>query len=452
MLTTEVDREGLLRLLGGGAEHRVVVVDSPSDLTDEAPRVGRLRLVWPEEPSRTDPLPTLIVTAKGEGKDFLAWASTYLEAYRPFTSLCRVIEPAWLPVIGRLTARPQLGAAECVAVALVIAEALSRGPGLVNLSKLSVRSCEATLSFCRSRATALGLKGAEQAVAEGWRLARETSRQPTRAATIDCIELVWSAATGRTTGEGNADYGRILAACRMLQEKGELSSEALNEVLPGEPLVRSIVSRMAGTREERVIAFEETVRRLGSRSRTKDAEAQFFCGYVASRLNPGSLEYVDLVTSHLGSIPTLLLWYALCSGLHPQSRVLDEFGGLGRRLLRDILRPQSPLDRPDCDLAVEELRVLSVKGGAMQAIRPSSPSCLKVEIVPLVCSVVGLSEAGSLQQLGLFETRGSTGQLELWMREVRGLVRDLNRAFEKAPGVIAEGSRAEKPRRGSRRK
>src|SRR5436190_16871577 len=84
----------------------------------------------------------------------------------------------------------------------------------------------------------------------------------------------------------------------------------------------------------------------------------FLCGYLASCLHPGSLEYVDLVTSHLSGLPTLMLWYGVCAGLHPQSSVLSEFGGLGRRLLRDVLRREHILDRPDCDLAFDELQVL----------------------------------------------------------------------------------------------
>ena len=145
-----------------------------------------------------------------------------------------------------------------------------------------------------------------------------------------------------------------------------------------------------------------------------------------------------------------MLWYGVCAGLHPQSSVLSEFGGLGRRLLRDVLRREHILDRPDCDLAFDELQVLLRKPGSLQWARISGHGSTKVEIMPMVCTMLRVTESMPSQQPSLFDIGKSGHEFEQWLWEAKRLARELTVLFERGPSSVGQSSDHRKYKRGKR--
>ena len=73
----------------------------------------------------------------------------------------------------------------------------------------------------------------------------------------------------------------------------------------------------------------------------------------------------------------------------PESDVLNQFGGLGRRILRDILAKTYLTDSPRGDIALSELQVLVEASRAFDKYRFRAQTNLTVGIAPLVNTVVG---------------------------------------------------------------
>jgi len=96
------------------------------------------------------------------------------------------------------------------------------------------------------------------------------------------------------------------------------------------------------------------------------------------------------MTSHLHDFPGVLLWYGLCAGLYHRSTVPSYSSGLGRRALRDALRPENSLDRPSCDIALLEFQVMSIDGKTALDFRTSSNAQIEIEIAPCITACLSL--------------------------------------------------------------
>ena len=87
-------------------------------------------------------------------------------------------------------------------------------------------------------------------------------------------------------------------------------------------------------------------------------ERSFIAGYMASRIQPGSLDHFPVLFPVTDKLRESLLWYGACSGLTPESSVNAYGNGLGWLMKRELGRPLHWLDRPNCDIAFSEMSVL----------------------------------------------------------------------------------------------
>jgi hypothetical protein len=189
-----------------------------------------------------------------------------------------------------------------------------------------------------------------------------------------------------------ADDQDTALACMEILERGELVSAAR----PLGPAFERAARAMAeATREERLGILEEAFFALEPKLSDTDG---FRLGYLASRMDPGSFAHARLLGKVLKRCPSALLWYGLCAGLSGGSALLNEFGGVGRRVLRELLVPDALVGRPRTDIAFEELDLLLE---AHRSPRPEdgfptgSPSSLSVELALGVSTTVGWGRVDS---------------------------------------------------------
>jgi hypothetical protein len=167
----------------------------------------------------------------------------------------------------------------------------------------------------------------------------------------------------------------------------KLAARVLRDVPPTESL--------EGPREARVRAVEHTIRELANRREGSRLERGFVAGYMASRIQPGSLDHFAVLFPAVAELRESLLWYGACAGLSPDSAVASYGSGLGWLLKREVRRPTHWLDRPNCDIALSEMSVLmGGREGSKPTIPTVSSGVLKVELVPLVSTSVKWSEHG----------------------------------------------------------
>jgi hypothetical protein len=174
--------------------------------------------------------------------------------------------------------------------------------------------------------------------------------------------------------------------------------------------LRISVSRMQGPREMRVTFFEDCLPWLANGRREDPELASFLCGFLASQIGPGTLDYIFLLTPHLDQFPTAVIWYGLCSGLQRRGSLFAFSFGLGRRILREVLREEALLDSPKSDIALTELEAMTVYDSASAEFRTGAQGLLEIEIAPLVTTTVRWPPKQTEQQ-ELFQPETPTFEL-----------------------------------------
>lgn len=406
-------------------------------------RQGKLRLIWNKAP-REGNLPSLIVINERDRLSFFAWVNTYLYGWRPISSLFRVIVDRDLQKIDSLkpTPRPLSGNGNVV-LGMILSEATTHVASInggFDKTKLSVNACLATCSFVLGQAISFGW-GYTPELIENWFLTRKITRQPTL--NIDPKTLLgpWSIVLGVDKFVTNVrDWPSISSSireiCHNLRINGEVDRFHLEKLTKGWPDLRDAFGYMDGSREERVRSFESALRAITRKRRSIPQSVVFCCGLLASRVAPGSLEHAGLLVPYLDSMKGLILWYGLCAGMIPESKLANYSDSLGRRVLRDMETEDTIFSKPRCDISIEELDILSVSEASLRNIRNSIPGKLVVEISPCVNALVrwpATERTHAITQRSLFED--NTGDFEAALLDLnRSLerVRDLDYSLEKA--------------------
>jgi hypothetical protein len=208
------------------------------------------------------------------------------------------------------------------------------------------------------------------------------TRQPHRDLPDEAVASIGAVILGVM---GKADTPRepaVIAALELL-ESGEISTETWAALTKGDQDLARAPAGMRGTREQRVRYAEM----LLERTEAVTASRQFALGYILSLFDNGATINTHLLPPTSRG-PSILLWYGFVSGLHPKSRIEDVGGGLGRRIVRDLLHRDGPLDPPRCDIGISELSILLGGGRQVEEIRAGYVAALNVELAPRVSTFV----------------------------------------------------------------
>ena len=351
------------------------------DMPDE------LLLLWAQKPAKGD-LPTVIVVPDDGSREFIAWATTAIGGYRPFTAFFRVIDKTQAEqAFG--TREATLAKLEGPLAGLIIGEALTQSANGRSVQNLSLLPCKSTYSYSLSRAYALGYyqsTSKEDPIADAWTLARSLTRQPARRLADEYVKLAFNVIM---TLEDKSSVGRldldefVTKACHELFFQGAVKKNW--RLLEGRiPSLDEIEMEMEGPREERVRAFENV---LKSPTGLDPISASFLIGLLGSQIGQGTFEHVELLAPHLPELPMVLVWYGICVGLHKDTEVQESADCLGRRLVRELLFTDPVLSPPKYDISVGELEVCLDREEPLN-FRVASNSHIDVEIVPGVPAIM----------------------------------------------------------------
>lgn len=168
----------------------------------------------------------------------MAWLSTYVGDFRPFTAFCRVVER---PIAEKFLYAPEapiLNRMEGVCAGLILGESLMHARGRSSILDLPFSAYSATLSHAISRTYAQtgGAIPLEQ-VAELWSYAREITGQSALVPPT-AILSVWSTALGMSRNVGHTkslfSSSDILTHSRMeIASRGELPDVLWHELVEG---------------------------------------------------------------------------------------------------------------------------------------------------------------------------------------------------------------------------
>lgn len=397
---------------------------------------SELRFLWKEDPRVWSKLPTLIILEKIPSREFFAWTGTYLPNCRPITAYCRVINSERLQEA--LKAKPTfaLGSLETICIGLILAEAATYVVGQSNVNRLSSAAFTGTYSYAITRAIAANLPlPAQESVGSLWIKARQYTGQRPLNLTLEDLDRVWGIVFSifkpkefETLHLTDA-IGNIASACNDIIETGEISENNWQN-LTHDLFDRKITYQLfRGPREERVLQVEDLLTSLSQNTKIDRMTISFVGGYLASRISPGTFDHHELLVPYLSRLPALLVWYGLCAGL-PKDSKLRNFGfGIGRRIMRDATQEDSVLNRPKCDIALEELEVLYTGKNLTQNLHYKEAGHLIIEILPGVnCTMRNMetrqpepSRPVLLQQVSPYDNKDA---------ELRNLFFDLDRSLK----------------------
>jgi len=343
--------------------------------------------VWAQEPKREQDPPAFLLTADGAERDWLSWLVTFAPSLRPLTAFCRVMTARHF--ISRLATlrEPDLGNVGNACIGLILGEVLASEDGARRSKEpLTASACASVLSFALVRALAIHADEANTVdLAARWLAVRKLTRQRDREIDIRSVYQVADTlghVLRRESSSTPLATSPLADACRELADTGEITrTHGIS------PLLR-LTPEMRGTREERVAIVERAVElSLGAPTGPEEA---FAIGFLASRINPGTLTHAPLLGSVLRRHPAAMLWYGVCAGLNRDGNIMAELGGVGRRVIRDLLTPVEMLSRPRVDVAANELELL-LMGGRSDDFPVTSPTQLSVELDPGIWTVVNWS-------------------------------------------------------------
>jgi hypothetical protein len=344
-------------------------------------------------------MPRIIAVRTGQVRDFLAWVWTYLPEFRPLTAYARVLEIDEFEHLGKTLEKPSLAGLEEASLGLILTEAVTymdRTPERhANITPLT---CASTFSCAMARALALSgrreLNGSYQSIMDRWLKARSLTKQRPLRLDVKELAMPWKLLLhlyheGDSSGHENQEMpGEVYRTCLDLFRGSEVGPDTWDLLSRKHSRLSAARSEMQGPRERRVMFFEDCVLWL-AKGRGEDLDlASFLCGFLASQIGPGTLDYIPLLTPHLDQFPTAVIWYGLCSGLQHRGSLYAFSFGLGRRILREVLRKEILLDSPQSDIALSELEAMTANDSLAAEFRTGAQGLLEIEIAPLVTTTV----------------------------------------------------------------
>jgi hypothetical protein len=353
-----------------------------------------VEIVWRERRGK-GLTPGLIIIEKKKQRDFFAWVSTFVPMLRPFSAFFRVIGPEMIDSLSESNIRsipPKLTSA---LVGIVAAEAMASRMSSRTGGRPTARDCLGTISFCLARTLVLGVRSPAQEVIEDWSTAKELIEN-TQSAFSGEVRFLWDVVNSIEDLNARFDLSqeqeRILACCLDIRDDGNISDHNWREFTNRLPELGNIGTLIDGTREDRVIFFE---RLLGDMTRTSQLSRNikaFLCGYLTSLIAPGTLDHFALLAQVIQTLPISALWYGLCAGLRSREGVHNYAGGIGQRVLRELLRCGNLTDVPTCDIGVGELSVLVGNSRTIPDWLRANGPFVAVEIAPTVVCLLRYSD------------------------------------------------------------
>jgi hypothetical protein len=441
MYSRKVNRTEFANLLLEWKPGRKASRDLFRSQPDSPPSDGELWLCWSDEDKGADELPRLAILTDNGLADFFAWAITFLPGYRPLTSFIRVLP--WTVYEAVRDQKPSgSDSNDSVLVSLILAETLTNGTGRGFVDALPMTAYETTYSYAASRALSLGYdENTLPYIYKGWQSARELDPRGRRLPG-DLLLGIWSLIpqilkNGRSkvfSGDNGMTFD-LLRACEEISERGQISIHSLQRLSNGRVPPHLFMEAVKTPREQRVVAFESTIRQLAF-GPTAEPAINFVVGYLASLVSDGSLEHSHLVFPIQAQFPTAMLWYGMCAALSPSSRVLTDYGHLGLRILRMLERDSSLMTPPTCDISLAELEVILRGQPRSRGFRQTHASSLRIELAPGVTTLTrSIGNHSTVEQPGLFgeELRQPSVEAE----RLKDLVYSLRNSLSLAESILS---------------
>jgi hypothetical protein len=399
-LYTKLDRRRLLDWLDERATEVRFDVERAHDLARRLEielRSGQIALLWKDNASLVDSgAPVVLVVADADHDDFLAWASTYISTYLPFTRFFRVLRVSDfrrfdLLEHGGLDLPPSL-MREMAGIAVAEA-AIQTGHRSTRPSTISLQSCHLTFSFAVLRGLQGGLHPSEFFdLAEAWTRARRVSSRRPLALNADRALSFWILAASALIGDENSfEVGKTWTSvvAQLVRATRSRSASPVSEISWGEfgvakSTILEFEEGVTLTRERQLRRLDDLVMRLRS-SDLPVPMVEAVLGYLLARLSNGSFEYLGLAGEFREDFVCCGLWFALFATWQEGFDGLVIGNSLGRHVAKDTEVSRDLFLRQSANMSLREFLLLADRKTPAR-IGNITGSLLEIELLPNISS------------------------------------------------------------------
>lgn len=395
MWISKADRKGLLDFIQTCNPNKIQSIEETNCLRLFPVFGDDLLLIWSDKFTFGSYLPELICVADGKEIDFLAWASTYLKLFRPFTAFCRVLDVSSFELLQKQPTTQIDTNYESAFLGAIIGEMnglLANG----ELKYQNTLAATSTFSFAMSRACIHGIPLDKWNISQRYTKVRDLTGKQRSSTQLRLLDEIWKILIAKYTKNDMYRYIQNITRESLLiadsfsdiVQTGEIQPFRWRELTKDFTNIPYEDVNLTDNRETRVAQFDKLMTLLSSESNVNPLFAGFVSGYLANKIAPGTFKHNDLLKPFVTRFPSLLVWYGICAGLSPNNEVHTYNSGLGWRITRDLLQKEPIWQRPHSDISIEELEIFLSTERPDLSFNTESYTHLKVELAPSVYTVV----------------------------------------------------------------
>lgn len=330
--------------------------------------------------------PMIVVPSGGDLESFFADIATYFPSFTPISAYVHVLDETLFQAsliqsempMGRSTSKHQLS----TYIGLILGDALS-APRMTSQRTLlpSYSACKRTLAYCIARSSVLHPHLSTQEISSRWLKIRTLSGmdKSTNAAASIC----WAAdlVNGNFSISHSQEMGELSKTLSKYFKGGVKRERVTESLISLYPHLPEKVTLQYGAYEKRIEDFNAIVSAVRQRSKGSELDSlciAFFCNLIL----PGSFAHLGLIERLLPEMPDSMLWYGFFAGSSEEFSPASSVGGIGQKLLRDIVAPFSFSRRPTCDISLEEYEILARVPLRSENIKPTQAKAVLVSLCP----------------------------------------------------------------------
>lgn len=312
--------------------------------------------------------PLAVISEQSQLPRLFARFSQLRSEFSPVSSWCHIFTPRTFQALDDVRRAPALFSLETGWAGLAIAEAqLLSG---IALPKLRIAACYATQSFAIGRSVALWPHISLDEITGVYEDSRRLLKSADNANTNRALRPLWEIFYSLSGGKEKSTRRKYRAIVETLERFRERSIDDSPKRIPWfldplravTPLAYQAVELERLAPEGRLKLFDEAVRELSRCKDDVDSEEYLglalFAGFLAT-IAAGGAPSLSLAERQARNHPAILAWAYAVGGLGAKVTWTSSFEGLGRFVVRELMRPLHIDEPPVCDFCFRELQVLS---------------------------------------------------------------------------------------------
>jgi hypothetical protein len=335
-------------------------------------------------------LPHIIVPADYDTEDFFVSLATFYPNYAPLTAFVYVLDRETRTYFrqeherGPRSSYRDSNDWQLASIGAAIGETYLLAISTTDVGTFpGYSACKRSLAYAICRAKSIYPFCDFYYVAKRWARLRRLTGLGVTDSSMTAVQLSHALLFDQSNTEQLAHFPpTLLEAIRSyLREVRTNQFQLTTVILEMYPRLELYMDGLSGPFDARMKAFTELAAIVRSATQGRDADSvavAFLCNLIL----PGSFDHARVLAKLVEWYPTALIWYGIFSAVTGGMTQNTANYGLVSKLIRDANCNFSFENRPECDLSLDELEVLSRLSLKPEAIRPSHQKVASIALLP----------------------------------------------------------------------